>query len=304
MQPIIILAGPTASGKTALALQAAKNIDAVIINCDSKQVYREIPVISAQPSKEERGNIGHELFGFVSVAEHFNVSNWLEKAVPLIKKIHENGKIPLLVGGTGLFINGLINGFAEIPEILPEIRESARNLAEEIGNEAFHSELAKIDPEMAARLEVNDRQRCLRAYEVMMQTSKSLLYWYKLKPKVPFAQECFINFFLSPEREKVYDNCDKRFADMVAKGALYEAENVLKMKIDRSLPAFKAHGLPELVDHLEGKISLGEAIEIAQKNTRHYIKRQFTWFSHQMKDKIVLDGESGDLDKILGHIKS
>jgi tRNA dimethylallyltransferase len=299
-QPILILSGPTASGKSALALDVGRKIDAVIINCDSKQVYSEIPIITAQPSLEEQAEIPHDLYGVISSAEDCSVGRWLDMAKATIDTAHAQGKVPLLVGGTGMYIKTLTEGIPRMPDIDETIRQEARQLMQEIGAEQMHKILQKDDPDMAARLEKNDSQRITRAYEVLKQTGKSLLWWQE-RPKQPlYPENAFRKFFLSPERQQVYDNCNTRFEKMLQSGVMEEIGHLDKMQLPPDLPAMKAHGVPELLAYLHGQMTLENAINQAQQNTRHYIKRQFTWFRHQMKDAVVLgDDALGVMIRIL-----
>ncbi len=288
-QPIIILSGPTASGKSALALFIAAEIDAVIINCDSKQIYREIPIITAQPTEAEKQTVEHNLYGVISAAEDCSVARWIELAIGAISAARAKNKIPLLVGGTGLYIKYLTEGLPNIPDIEDDIRAKVRDRLAEIGSVQLHQELTKIDAEMAEKLKPNDGQRIARAYEVIQQTGKSLLWWQQQKSQPFYSKESFQTFFLAPDREKVYENCNKRFVTMVNDGVIDEIKALDSMSLDATLPAMKAHGVPEILSYLHGNMTLDDAIDQAQKNTRHYIKRQFTWFKHQMQDVIFLE---------------
>lgn len=294
MKPIIILSGPTASGKSDLALNVAAKINAGIINCDSKQLYREIPIISAQPSKAEREKIPHELYGVISAAENCSVGRWLDMAQKAIDKTHAEGRIPLLVGGTGMYIKSLVHGISQIPDIDDGIRREARDFLQENGVKALYGRLAEIDPDMAATLKENDSQRIARACEVIRQTGKSLLWWQQQEPQMLYDKDQFLHFFLSPEREKVYMNCNRRFEKMVEAGVIDEIKELEKMQLSDELPAMRAHGVPELLAYLSGIMSLEDAIDQAQKNTRHYIKRQFTWFRGQMPEAVALEGEGAE----------
>lgn len=286
--PIIILAGPTASGKSKLALDIAGKIDAVIINADSKQVYSEIPIITAQPSEEDRDNIPHELYGVCSVSQHCTVATWLEQVAPVIKTVLANGQVPLLVGGTGLYIRALMHGLSPIPDIDKEVKRTSSELLEAEGSEGLHAALAAVDPVMAERLEMQDVQRVLRAYEVVVSSGTSLAEWQLIRGETHFSPEQFKLFFLLPERESVYMRCNQRFVNMVDQGVVDEIKALQQMHLDPGLPAMKAHGVPELLLYLDGKMTLDDAIDQAQKNTRHYIKRQFTWFRHQMPEAVSL----------------
>jgi tRNA dimethylallyltransferase len=290
-KPVIILFGPTASGKSSLAMSIANQIDAVIINCDSKQVYKEIPIITAQPSKADKEQIPHEMYGNISVARHFSVGDWLEMVKPVIESVWKQGKTPLLVGGTGMYIKYLTQGIPQIPNIENDIRSKVRGEVSEKGSEYIHT---KLDDVMRERLEPADSQRVARAYEVLLQTGKSLSYWQEQPATSVITDAVFKKFFLSPCREKVYENCNNRFDIMMGQGVLEEIENLKSMNLSDELPSMKAHGVPELIAYLNNDMSKEDAVEQAKRNTRHYIKRQFTWFRGQMKEANVLTGESPD----------
>ncbi len=285
----IILSGPTASGKSALALFIAQKFDAVIINCDSKQLYKEIPIITAQPTADEMAQIPHELYGCISVAEHCSVGRWIDMVKPVIDKTHADGKIPMLVGGTGMYIKYLTEGIPQMPDIDEEIRTQVRAQIQEEGSAVTHTKLAAIDPDIAAKLEPGDSQRIARAMEVIRQTGKSLLYWQQQKAEAIYPADSFIKFFLSPPREKVYENCNSRFVKMLDAGLMDEMKALDAMQLDPELPSMRSHGVPEMLAYLHGNMTLEEAVEQSQQNTRHYIKRQFTWFRNQMKDTVCLD---------------
>lgn len=275
---IIIIGGPTASGKTALALDVARNIDAVIINADSQQVYKEIPIITAQPTLLEKGDIPHKIYGIISVREFFSVAIWLELVEKEIKDAFAAGKTPILVGGTGMYIKSLVEGIAEVPEISQEIRSNIR--AEETEN--IYKLLLEKDPEIAAKLNPADRQRVLRAYEVVMETGKSLLYWHQQKTTPIFSPDMIKLFFLLPDRDKVYEKCNQRFLEMFDIGLMDEMQKLAEMNVPASMPAMRAHGLREVIAYIRGEMEYPDAISMAQQNTRKYVKRQFTWFRHQM----------------------
>lgn len=296
-KPIIILAGPTASGKSSCALDIAKQMDSVIINADSKQVFKEIPIITAQPTEDEKRQVPHELYGIISSAEHCSVARWLALACESIRKAHAENKTPILVGGTGMYIKSLTDGLSQTPDTDEKIRQEARELLHEIGNEKFHAELARLDPEMATKLNVGDSQRILRAYEVVKQTGESLSVWQNRKTIPVFPKESFSQFLLLPTREQLYENCDKRFSKMVEDGAIEEVKNLMDMNLDKDLPAMRAYGVPEIIQYLKGEYTLDQAMDKAQQYTRNYVKRQLTWFKHQMKDAKIISGYSDELKK-------
>lgn len=287
-QKIIILAGPTASGKSALALDMARKLNAVIINADSKQVYKEIPILTAQPGMPELDDIPHRLYGVVSVLHHYSVATWLEMVRLEIQEVIAQGQTPLLVGGSGMYIKALIDGIAAIPEISIETRNEVRRVCDAEGLCSVYQMLLEHDPHMAAKLKPNDMQRILRAYEVWLQTGKSLQYWHEQKITPLFPEEMIKLFFLMPGREETYARCNRRFVEMVENGVLDEVQVVDAMQVPQDMPAMRAHGLRELISHLHGDSTLDEAMSKAQQNTRNYVKRQFTWFRHQMHRAEIL----------------
>ncbi len=292
--PILIIGGPTASGKSQLALQAAERYNGIVINADSMQVYREIPVISAQPSAEDHARVPHRLYGFLPATEHFSVARWLEYVRKEIDAAHEVGKLPIIVGGTGLYISTLVQGISPIPESDPVIRARVQALCNEIGNAEFHTLLNAKDPVMAARLPMGDTQRMVRAMEVLEQTGQSLSIWQQQAPVALYPKERFRLYTLIPPRPQLYDQCNKRFITMLEQGAMEEVRRV--QGLDVQLTAMKALGISELSAHLRGELSLEEAITLAQQSTRHYAKRQMTWFRNQFPDAVML--ENGDLENI------
>jgi tRNA dimethylallyltransferase len=301
--PIAVLAGPTASGKSALALDIAQMLPTVIINCDSQQIYREIPIITAQPSTAEQAQVPHRLYGCISVAEHCSVAKWAALAKQEIADAHAAGKLPLLVGGTGMYIQAVIHGLSPIPEISMDTRTRVRARFEQLGNEAFYQELTACDPMMAAKLNVGDSQRIMRAMEVIEQSGVSLAHWQSVTPKSDYQPGQVQVFFLSPDRDKTYANCEKRFLGMLEKGVVEEVKALDAMHLDEALPAMKAHGVPEIRAYLKGQMTLEQASAQAILNTRHYIKRQWTWFRNQMKDAIPLDlGDDVAKQKILAYL--
>lgn len=280
-QKIIIIAGPTASGKSELAVRLAKDAPSVIINADSMQVYREIPILSAQPGAAERAETPHALYGFISAQEEFSTGRWLELAKSEIDKAHRGKIIPIVVGGTGLYLKSLIEGIAEIPDINADMRTYVRNLFVELGKEKFHEYLRGLDAAAAEKIRASDKQRMLRAAEVMLQTGESILYWQnQTKPNYP--KEYFEISKILPERTELYRRCDARFLQMLENSALAEAAKLRDMKLPDSAMAMKALGARELISHLNGEIPLNEAIKKAQQMTRNYAKRQYTWFRNSL----------------------
>lgn len=293
--PIILLHGPTASGKSALAVNVAKQNDAVIINADSMQVYRDIPIVSAQPTADERQDVEHHLYGHIDASTHYSVAAWLDEVIPLIHQIRSEHRTPLLVGGTGMYIKALVEGISPIPDIPLNIRHEARELYESVGASAFHQLLAEKDPEIANRLPEGDTQRMLRAYEVALHTGSPLSHWQK-QPSVPhFDRQAFQGYFLHPERQAIYDRCNERFLEMINNGLIEEVQQLYSRDLPPTLPAMKAHGVSEIIHHLNGAMTRDEAITHAQTQTRRYVKRQLTWQRNQFPDFTIIEKPDGDL---------
>ena len=279
----VVLGGPTASGKSALALAIAREFGGTVINADSLQVYRELPILTAQPAAEARAALPHRLYGFLSASERCSVARWAALARAEIDAALAAGRLPTVVGGTGLYLRSLLHGLAPVPEIPADVRERAKQSLAELGKAAFHAELARRDPRMAARIRPSDSQRMVRAWEVMEATGRSLADWQAHQDSArPNDGPHFLTLVLMPERAPLYAACDARFRAMVEEGALAEAAAL--QSLDPGLPAFKALGLRELIAHLRGECSLEAAIAAAQQATRRYAKRQMTWLRHQVPE--------------------
>jgi len=280
----VLIAGPTASGKSALALQLAQTHDAVIINADSMQVYRDLRVITARPTPEEEVQIPHRLYGHVDAAVNFSAGHWVADAAVALAQARARNRLPIFVGGSGLYFKALISGLSAVPPIPAKVRDSVRARLELDGVEALHAELARRDQATAERLRPRDRTRIARALEVIESTGRSLTDWHRdgLPPLLPQGQ--FSALFLAPDRDQLYARIDARFDAMLAAGAPEEVAALAARHLDPLLPAMKAHGVPVLIRHLKGEITLEEAATIARADTRHYAKRQFTWFRHQLPE--------------------
>jgi tRNA dimethylallyltransferase len=280
----ILIAGPTASGKSALALEVARKHDAVIINTDSMQVYRDLRVITARPTPAEEAGVPHRLYGHVDAAVNFSAGAWVTDASAALAEARAQKRLPIFVGGSGLYFKALTRGLSAVPPIAAEIRDSVRARLERDGVEALHAELLQVDPASAERLKPRDRTRIARALEVVEATGRSLTDWHRdgLPPLLPPGQ--FSALFLAPERDDLYARIDARFDIMLGAGALQEVAALAARRLDPLLPAMKAHGVPALIRHLRGEISLEEAAVIGRADTRHYAKRQFTWFRHQLPE--------------------
>ncbi len=280
----VLIAGPTASGKSALALQLAQTHDAVIINADSMQVYRDLRIITARPTPEEEAQVPHRLYGHVDAAVNFSAGHWVADAAVALAQARAQNRLPIFVGGSGLYFKALISGLSAVPPIPAKVRDSVRARLELDGVEALHAELARRDQATAERLRPRDRTRIARALEVIESTGRSLTDWHRdgLPPLLPQGQ--FSALFLAPDRDQLYARIDARFDAMLAAGAPEEVAALAARHLDPLLPAMKAHGVPVLIRHLKGEITLEEAATIARADTRHYAKRQFTWFRHQLPE--------------------
>lgn len=281
MTPAILIHGPTASGKTALAIEVAKRLGGEVVNADSMQVYRDLHVISARPTEEEMAGVPHHLFGHVNAAERYSTGQWLEEARAVIRKLELKGKRAIFVGGTGLYLLALTQGLSSIPPVPEDIRAEVRVIADEEGADGLRARLAPFDPETAARLGTGDRQRLARAYEVYLATGKPITeFQNERQPPVLRAGE-WTGFALTPPRAKLYQKIDRRFEGMLMQGAMEEARQLIKRGLDPELPAMKAHGMPWLAAFARGEITAEFAAENAKRDTRRYAKRQFTWIGRQ-----------------------
>lgn len=277
-----LIAGPTASGKSAVALAVAQHWNGVIINADSMQVYRELRILTARPSPAEEALAPHKLYGFVPAAEAYSVGRWLEDVRDVLRTTWNEGKLPVIIGGTGLYFKALLEGLSPVPEIPAGIRAHWRGEAARLGAAALHDVLCKRDPEMAARLRASDPQRIVRALEVLDATGRSLASWQNEKGKGVIKADRALRLFLVPDREALYRRCNERFVAMIRAGAIDEAAAVMQLALPASLPAMRAVGLRPLIAHLQGEISLEQAIELGQAETRRYAKRQMTWARSNM----------------------
>jgi len=281
---IILIAGPTASGKSALAMALAEKRGGIVINADSMQVYRDLRIITARPSAEDERRAPHRLYGHVDAAENFSVGRWCEEAAAALAVTERTGQPAILVGGTGLYFSTLTRGLAAVPPIPAEIREQVRARLNSDGVAALHAELKWRDPAAAARLMPGDRARITRALEVVLATGRSLLDWHDDNKPPGLEAARAAKIFLMPDRDELLRRIDARFDAMMAAGALDEVRTLAARQLDPALPAMKAHGVPWLIHHLAGEIALDRAIEEAKRDTRQYTKRQATWFRNQMPD--------------------
>jgi tRNA dimethylallyltransferase len=280
----VLIAGPTASGKSALALELAQATGGVIINADSMQVYRDLRTITARPTPDEEAKAPHRLYGHIDAAINFSAGSWVVDAAAVLAETRAQNRLAIFTGGSGLYFKALTRGLSAVPPIPVEVRDGVRARLERDGVEALHAELALRDPSSAERLKPRDRTRIARALEVVEATGRSLTDWHRdgLPPLLPPGQ--FRAMFLEADRDRLYARIDARFEAMLGAGALEEVEALGARHLDPLLPAMKAHGVPALLRHLKGEISLEEAAATGRADTRHYAKRQFTWFRHQLPE--------------------
>jgi tRNA dimethylallyltransferase len=282
----VLIAGPTASGKSALAMAVAEALDGVIINADSMQVYSDLRIITARPSAADEARLPHRLYGHVDAAIDYSVGRYLGDARDALMRAERQGRLPILVGGTGLYFKALTRGLAAVPPIPVEVRQAVRKRLAAEGSPALHAELARHDAAGAERLKPGDRQRVARALEVVLATGRALADWHheQVPPLIAPAQA--VRLFVAPERAELYRRIDARFDAMLEAGALNEIGRLAERRLDPLLPVMKAHGVPWLLSHLAGKLTLAQATEHGKLDVRHYAKRQYTWSRHQLADWI------------------
>jgi len=297
---IILIAGPTASGKSKLAIQIAKKIKGEIINTDSMQVYKEFSILSSRPLKIDIRKIKHHLYGFQSVKKHFSTGAWLKLVKKQINQCLKNKKIPILVGGTGLYFEAITKGMSKIPNIDFKKRDKIRELQKKIGQRKFYELLLKLDPLVKNKIEPSDTQRSIRAYEVKKFTKKSIYEWYKLT-KSEFKKFQIFKIFIDVPREKLLKNISNRAEQMFRNDCVKEVKYFLDLNIDSSLPANKIIGVKEIKDLLSGALGLPQVKEAINIKTRQYAKRQVTWARGHMSDwnKLYSNSFSSLLKKIL-----
>jgi tRNA dimethylallyltransferase len=277
----LLIAGPTASGKSALAMRLAARLNGAIINADSMQVYRDLSIITARPSPADMARVPHFLFGDIDAAENYSVARYVSDTAAAIAAVRRAGRLPILVGGTGLYFKALTIGMSAIPAVPQAVREKIRH--ETIGLPAaeLHRRLSRDDPATAARLRPSDAQRVVRALEVFAATGRPLIS-FQHGQKMPLLPRDWTGFFLAAPRPELSARIDARFDAMIAAGAVDEVERLAARKLDPSLPVMRAHGVPGLIEYLNGHCSLASAIARGKSDTRHYMKRQYTWARHQL----------------------
>jgi len=282
MSANILIAGPTASGKSALAVELAEKLGGVIVNADSMQVYRDLRIITARPSAEEESRVPHRLYGHVDAGENYSVGRWFAEASEALADARGKGRPVIVVGGTGLYFSTLTRGIAAVPPTPADVRREVRARLTAEGTAALHVELATRDPVTAARLKPGDRARITRALEVVLATGRSLTDWHADNTPASVDIARAVKVFLMPERDELGARIDARFDAMMAAGALTEVRALAVRHLDPNLPAMKAHGVPWLIRHLAGEITLAEAVAQAKRDTQRYTKRQATWFRNQL----------------------
>ena len=278
--PLALIAGPTASGKSALALALADRTAGVIVNADSAQVYPDLPVLSAAPSPAELRRAEHRLYGFLDASISGSAADWASRARREIAEIQASGRLPILVGGTGLYLRTLIDGISPVPPIDPEIRRKVR----ETPVEANRADLERLDPEAAHRLKPADSLRIARALEVLLSTGRPTAEWHRQREGGIVGEVSLYPIVLLPPRQWLYERCDERFSRMVEQGAIEEVARLLDRALDPSLPVMRGIGVREIAAYLDGSVTLDQAVTAGQQATRRYAKRQYTWFAHQPPD--------------------
>jgi len=301
---VIVVTGPTASGKSALALALAERRGGTVINADAMQTYDAFPILTAQPNAEERGRAPHALYGVLPLSETVSAARWRTLASAEIERVLAEGRAPILCGGSGLYLRTLMQGIAPIPDALPELREQANADWAALGPEAFRARLARHDPVIVERLRPGDRQRHVRAWEVFQATGRPLSLWQAGAASA--APWRFATVLLSPDRDWLRERIERRFDLMLAQGVEAEIRDVFDRHPDPAWPGLKAHGAPEFFRQFRGELSPDEVRRIAIDHTRQYAKRQMTWFRHQMSPDLVLDPRPertlGDIEKYLDNL--
>ena len=277
--PIYFIVGPTAIGKSLLAINVAKKLNGQIINADSMQVYENLNILTARPKKKEIIKVKHHLYGHIKGSVRYNVARWCEEASVIIKNCSKNNIPPVVVGGTGLYVDKLINGLVDIPTIPEDYKKKSQELLLNKGIKEFYKIVSEYDSEALKKINPNDVNRLKRIWEVFMFTNIPMSNWIKNKTKIFLDNKKYLLYLFLPDREKNYERVNKRFIDMIDHGAIEEVKQLLKLNFNKSLPVMKAHGVPEISLYLDRKIDLKECIYKGQQVTRNYVKRQHTWWS-------------------------
>ena len=294
---IILIAGPTASGKSNFAIKLAKKINGEIINADSMQVYKQLKILTVRPSTKDQKKIKHHLYGIVSVHKNFSVGQWLRLVIKKIKEIRKRKKVPILVGGTGLYFQSLINGLVKIPNISKKLRSKIRIMQKKYGQKKFYKKLLKIDPKIKNKFNPGDVQRSIRAFEIKIYTKVSMYDWFN-KTKPIFKEDIFLKFYINFERQELIKRIEKRIKKMIKKEAIQEVARFNKLRIKKDHSSNKIIGIEELSKYLKNQIKLEEAKELIAIKTRQYAKRQATWARSRMVGWTKIDP-----DKLSSFIK-
>ena len=294
---IILIAGPTASGKSNFAIKLAKKINGEIINADSMQVYKQLKILTVRPSTKDQKKIKHHLYGIVSVHKNFSVGQWLKLVIKKIKEIRKRKKVPILVGGTGLYFQSLINGLVKIPNISKKLRSKIRIMQKKYGQKKFYKKLLKIDPKIKNKFNPGDVQRSIRAFEIKTYTKVSMYDWFN-KTKPIFKEDIFLKFYINFERQELIKRIEKRIKKMINKEAIQEVARFNKLRIKKDHSSNKIIGIEELSKYLKNQIKLEEAKELIAIKTRQYAKRQATWARSKMVGWTKIDP-----DKLSSFIK-
>ncbi|MCE2517288.1 MAG: tRNA (adenosine(37)-N6)-dimethylallyltransferase MiaA [Alphaproteobacteria bacterium] len=305
--PVVVIAGPTASGKSALAVTLAQRMKGEVVNADSMQVYRDLPVLTAIPDHDERQGVAHHGYGVLDGAERCSVGRWMELTRGYIEEIWRRGGVPILVGGTGMYIRAALEGISPMPDIDPKFRDQATAMLAAMGGAGFRAELMARDPVLAARLNDGDSQRLIRGMEIVLATGTPLSAWQDKPPQGAIAAD-FTTIRIAPPREELYARIDQRFPMMLKAGGVEEARALMARALDPSLPLMKAVGFPPIADYLRGATSRDDAVELACRDSRRYAKRQTTWFNNQFAANFCEDSSynaqysESFIDKILSKV--
>ncbi|MFL2510618.1 MAG: tRNA (adenosine(37)-N6)-dimethylallyltransferase MiaA [Alphaproteobacteria bacterium] len=299
-QTLYFITGPTCIGKSSLAIRFAKKINGVIINADSMQVYSNLNILTARPSKKDLLEAKHELYGYVDAAVRYNVSNWCNDVLKIIKNNEENNLPSIIVGGSGMYIDSLLNGLIPIPPIPEKYKNDSLYLLNEIGIKKFTEVINNFDSESLSKISLQDSSRMRRVWEVYQSTGKKYSYWINKKNKIFLKNFSNKIFLFIPPRDDIYKKINLRFNTMINEGAIEEVKKLISLNLDVSLPIMKAHGVPEITNYLCGKIDLEECIKKSQQVTRNYAKRQLTWWrSSRLSINKVFDQFPNEIDEKL-----
>ena len=306
-RPLVMIAGPTASGKSALGMILAAALDGEIVNADSMQIYRDLPILTAIPSAEDQAQIAHQGYAILDAAERCSVGRWLDLTRDLVAAVRQRGKLPILIGGTGMYLRAAMEGISPIPDVDPLYRDQASRQYDDQGGAAFRQALAVYDPDLAARLHDGDRQRLIRGMEVALATGKPLSQLQTL-PLGGRIEGAWTSIVIQPPRPDLYDRINTRYPMMVQNGGLTEAKTLLDRELDPSLPLMKSVGLPPVLAYLKEEMDEDTMIHLGCQDTRRYAKRQMTWFNNQLKANFIEDSSYNEqfsesfIEKILSKV--